>query len=130
MKKLLGLAVLLVVFGMGAGVAGAQQTASQALTLTVASKLTITTTTLPAAVINIAYSTNISYTGGTGPYTCTITAGALPTGLALGTATSTSCPLAGTPTAAGSFSFTVEVVDGPSGQRTHIAGAAVIPTKQ
>ena len=97
MKKLIGLAVLLAAFGMSAGIAGAQQTASQPLTLTVAAKLTITTTTLPAAVINTAYSASISYIGGTGPYSCTITSGALPAGLALGTATATSCPLSGTP---------------------------------
>lgn len=127
MKKLIGLAVLLAAFGMSAGIAGAQQTASQPLTLTVAAKLTITTTTLPAAVINTAYSASISYVGGTGPYSCTITSGALPAGLALGTATATSCPLSGTPTASGNFSFTVEVIDGPSGQRAHVAGSAIVP---
>lgn len=125
MKKLIGLAVLLAAFGMSAGIAGAQQTASQPLTLTVAAKLT--TTTLPAAVINTAYSASISYVGGTGPYSCTITSGALPAGLALGTATATSCPLSGTPTASGNFSFTVEVIDGPSGQRAHVAGSAIVP---
>ncbi|MFY8207133.1 MAG: putative Ig domain-containing protein, partial [Arenimonas sp.] len=49
-----------------------------------------------------AYSQLLTPTGGTGPYTCSITAGALPAGISL-----TSNTLTGTPTSAGSYNFTV-----------------------
>jgi Putative Ig domain len=58
--------------------------------------LTITTTALPAGKVSQAYSASLSATGGTVPYTWAITAGALPAGLALNTASGL---ISGTPTA-------------------------------
>ena len=52
----------------------------------------------------------ISASGGTGPYTYSITSGALPAGLTL----SGGGVLSGIPTAAGSFSFTVTATDANS----------------
>jgi large repetitive protein len=89
----------------------AQQSASEPLTLVVASKLAFTTTSLPSATINAPFSTTVNFAGGTAPYTCSISAGALPTGITLGAATATGCPLSGTPTASGSFAFTLNVSD-------------------
>ena len=47
-------------------------------------------------------------TGGTSPFTWSVSAGALPAGLTLGASTGL---LSGTPTAAGTYSFTVKVTD-------------------
>jgi uncharacterized repeat protein (TIGR02543 family) len=62
---------------------------------------TITTTSLPTGVVGTAYSAPIAL-GGTGTITCKISAGSLPSGIAL-----QGCVLAGTPTGAGPSSFTV-----------------------
>jgi hypothetical protein len=69
--------------------------------------LVITTTSLPAGTVGTAYTaTTLAATGGTPPYTWSFS-GALPTGLTLSAAGS----LTGTPTAAGTFNFTIQVVD-------------------
>ena len=80
---------------------------------------TITTTTLPNAVIGSAYTNVIVSTGGTGTRTWTTT-GVLPTGIQLNQvacATSTCSQPAkigftGSPTTAGSYTFTVTVITG------------------
>ena len=84
-------------------------TASQALTLTVnpPAPLTITTTSLPAAEVGIAYSQNLQATGGVPAYSWSLTAGSLPAGLTL----SSSGTISGTPTTVGTSSFTVKVTD-------------------
>ncbi len=66
--------------------------------------------TCPAATgtVGVPYSSNLVATGGVPPYTFSITAGSLPTGLTLNPATGA---ITGTPTAAGSFTFTAQVVD-------------------
>jgi hypothetical protein len=74
------------------------QNATVALTLTIASStLTITTTSLPNGQVGVAYSTTLIATGGTKPYTWSLTSGTLPAGLSLNTATGA---ITGTPTAA------------------------------
>jgi hypothetical protein len=69
--------------------------------------LTVTTTSLPGATEEVAYSTTLAASGGTAPYSWTITSGSLPTGLSL----SSSGVITGTPSAAGTVSFTVQVTD-------------------
>jgi large repetitive protein len=86
-------------------------TATQSFTQTTIAPLTITATTLPAANGGVPYSGTVAFTGGFGPFTCSITAGTLPTGLTLGPATSSGCPISGTPTQDGSFTITVQVTD-------------------
>ncbi len=73
------------------------------------------TGTAPDGTAGTAYSGSLAATGGTGPYVWSVSAGNLPPGLALaatstpaGTATN---GLTGTPTAAGTFGFTVQVID-------------------
>src|SRR5207302_8307135 len=69
-------------------------------------------TTLPAATVGIAYSQTIAAAGGTAPYhSFTISGGALPGGLTL----SSSGTLSGTPSAHGSFTFTVQATDSSTG---------------
>jgi DNA-binding beta-propeller fold protein YncE len=69
--------------------------------------ITISTETLPAATVGAIYSTTISASGGTSPYTYTISAGSLPAGIGL----SSTGVLTGTPTVGGTFSFTVTATD-------------------
>ena len=58
--------------------------------------------------LGVAYNSTLPASGGTGAYRFAITAGALPGGLALNAATGT---ISGTPTADGTFSYTVQVTD-------------------
>ncbi|HTZ59429.1 MAG TPA: putative Ig domain-containing protein [Acidobacteriaceae bacterium] len=86
-------------------------TASAAFTLTIASataSLTLSPSTLPTAVLNTAYSTTLTATGGAAPYTFALTNNtSLPAGLSL----SSTGGITGTPTAAGNTNFSVEVED-------------------
>jgi hypothetical protein len=70
--------------------------------------ITIEPATLPAAQKGVAYSQTLTASGGTGPYTFAVTAGSLPPGLTLDPNTGV---LSGTPTANGSYSFTVTATD-------------------
>ncbi len=63
--------------------------------------------TLPAAILNTAYSQTITGVGGTGSYTFAKTTGTLPNGVTL----SAAGLLSGTPTQAGTFSFMVTATD-------------------
>lgn len=72
--------------------------------------LAITTTSLPRAYVGVAYSQQLAASGGTTPYTWSLTGAGLPAGLAL----STQGVISGTPTAAGTFSFSVRVSDASS----------------
>jgi hypothetical protein len=89
---------------------GDGQTASASLSITIGSgPPTITTTTLPGGTTGIVYDQTLQVTGGDGSYTWTVTTGSLPGGLALG---GSDGAISGTPTAAGTFDFTVEVTSG------------------
>ncbi len=67
-----------------------------------------TSSPLPAAAVGTAYSTTLVAGGGAPPYRWSLSAGSLPSGLSLA---STTGVLSGTPTAAGTFNFTVRVTD-------------------
>lgn len=90
-------------------------------------------------------------TGGTGPYTCTVTSGAVPAGMTLAAATpsiypSGVCEISGTPTVDGDFPLTIQASDsaGHSGsanatfvvmssalpQITNLGATAVSPTSE
>jgi len=70
--------------------------------------LSITTTSLPPATANSAYSAAIAVIGGTAPYDWNIIAGSFPAGISMGAATGT---LGGVATTAGTSTFTVSVTD-------------------
>ncbi|MBX3459937.1 MAG: hypothetical protein KF696_08220 [Planctomycetes bacterium] len=75
-----------------------------------ASSLSISTTSLPGASINLAYNTAIQATPSAQTYVWSLDAGALPPGLTIDTvATGSSTSISGTPTSAGNFTFTVRV---------------------
>lgn len=70
--------------------------------------LSITTTSLPPATANSAYSAAIAVIGGTAPYDWNIIAGSFPVGISMGASTGT---LGGVATTAGTSTFTVSVTD-------------------
>jgi subtilisin family serine protease len=91
-------------------------TATQPLSITaVAPPLSVTTTSLPSGTVNAAYSATLTATGGTTPYSWSITVGALPAGLTLASGTGV---ISGTPTGTGTSSFTVQVTDSNSSTAT------------
>ena len=87
--------------------AGAPFTVARSYTLEVpAPSLAITPASFPDAVAGAAYSQTLGASGGVAPYAFTLTGGALPAGLTLAAGT-----LSGTPTAAGTFTFSLGVSD-------------------
>ena len=76
--------------------------------------LTVTTTALASGSTSAAYSATVDATGGVAPFTWSIASGSLPAGLSLGTSTTNSVLISGTPTAQGTFSFTIKVTDSKS----------------
>jgi hypothetical protein len=70
--------------------------------------LVITTGTLPGGTVGSSYSAALSATGGIGPYSWSVTFGSLPSGLSLNQQTGV---ISGTPSVAGSSTFTVQVRD-------------------
>lgn len=87
---------------------GTPATATQAFSVPIVGKLLITTTSLPAAIVGQAYTGVVSFTGGSSPYTCTLSTGTLPTWATLAVA-GNSCTITGTPTAPLSDTFTIKV---------------------
>ncbi|WP_316837546.1 MBG domain-containing protein [Pedobacter nutrimenti] len=72
--------------------------------------IALTPITLTNPQIGVTYSTTLTSSGGTTPYTYTVMAGTLPTGLSL----SSGGVLSGTPTASGAFNFTITSTDAVS----------------
>ena len=66
----------------------------------------LTISSPPTATVGVPYTGIIPVSGGTGPYSCTLTAGTVPAGL-----TVMGCKLSGTPTTAGSTVLTVQASD-------------------
>ena len=90
--------------------ASASASASLSINVASVSPLQITSSQLPGGTVSSAYSATLSASGGTSPYSWSVSSGTLPTGLSL----SSSGALSGTPTVAGSFPFTVAVKDAAS----------------
>jgi hypothetical protein len=80
--------------------------------------ITVNPATLPNGAVGTAYNQTLSASGGTAPYVFSISSGALPGGLLLNPATGA---ISGTPTTAGTFTFTVTATDasGCAGSRLY-----------
>jgi hypothetical protein len=102
------------------------RTAQKMVTITVIPPpLEVVTTSLPVAQQGNAFSHQLSAIGGKPPYVWAVTSGALPGGLSVG---STTGIISGVPTAAGSFSFTVDVIDAESRAARKPLSVRVIPS--
>ncbi len=101
---------------------GSPHTGSRAYALVInAPTVAVSPATLPAPTIGVAYSQTITSTGGTGPRSFAVTAGALPAGLTLNGATGV---LSGTPTAGGAFNFTITATDASTGSGPYTGSRA------
>ncbi len=100
-------------------------TATKALSITIGAPVAIGTTSLPNATVGTAYSQTLAATGGVTPYGWSLTSGALPAGLSLNATTGV---ISGTPTAAGTSMFTVQVTDLAGGSATRSLSIAVAAT--
>jgi hypothetical protein len=78
--------------------------------------------TLAAGVMGTAYSSGLSATGGTPGYTWSVVSGSLPGGLTLAAGTGA---ISGTPSASGTFSFTVQVSDSSNPVQTQTAAVSI-----
>jgi hypothetical protein len=87
-----------------------------------AAPLLITTSSLPAGQVNSAYTTSLSGTGGTPAYSWTLQSGQLPPGVTLN---ASSGAIAGTPSQAGSYSFTVKLTDSGNPAQTSVANLSI-----
>lgn len=111
--------------GIGAFSATIKLTDANASFATVSVPITVAafpnmTGTMPDGSVGIAFSAQYSSTGGHAPLVYSISAGTLPTGLSLNTSTGA---VTGTPSAAGSFTFTIKLTDAHSNFTTR--GATV-----
>jgi hypothetical protein len=86
-----------------------QETTTGPVSLTINPAGSLTITSPPAGTVNVPYTGVIGVSGGTSPYTCTITAGTLPAGLTI-----SNCTISGTPTTAGTTTLTVKATDSSS----------------
>lgn len=82
---------------------------SGSTTLTVGmNPLVISTQTLSGGIVNVSYSATLAASGGTQPYSWSLSSGSLPPGLSLNNSTGT---ISGTPTTAGTFNFSAQASD-------------------
>jgi hypothetical protein len=106
----LGIAAALAL--MGSSVAQAQNS------------LSITTPTpLPSGTVGTLYSQTLSASGGVPPYTWSLVTGMLPYGLSL----AANGLFSGTPTAPGTFTFTLQVTDSASSTATQAFSVTIAP---
>ena len=80
------------------------------VSLTIDPPVSLTLFAPPTAAVGTPYNAVIGVTGGTAPYSCSLTAGTLPAGLTL----ASNCVISGTPTTASTSTVTVQAADASS----------------
>ncbi len=103
----------------------ASHTATKAFTITVIAAVKITPVTPPGGVTGVSYTQQFAATGGVTPYVWSIASGSIPTGLSLSTATGL---LSGTPTTAGTYTFTIAVADQNGGKDSATFSITIVAT--
>ena len=93
------------------------------ITLVVGAGLTLTFGTPPTGQVGVAYTDTLTATGGTTPYTWSVSAGTLPAGITLNASTGV---LAGTPTAGGTSNFTIKVTDAAAQTATQATSITIL----
>jgi large repetitive protein len=78
----------------------------------------------PGGEVGVSYSDPLTVTGGTSPFTWSISSGSLPPGITIGASTGL---LSGTPTTAGTYSFTVKVTDIAGLSATEATSITIVP---
>ena len=101
---------------------GVGGTATQHESVTVSSAPSITSGVLGGGEVGISYDQTPTVTGGTGSPTWSVTGGTLPAGLAVDPSTG---EITGTPTAAGTSTFTLQVTDGAGAVATQSESVTV-----
>jgi hypothetical protein len=96
-------------------VADLTQSANAMATIAPTLPLQVATSTLSAAVVNSGYSASLVATGGTPPYTWSVSSGSLPSGFGLQTTTGA---IGGTTSKTGQYPLTVKVTDSVSKSAT------------
>ena len=97
---------------------------SQAYSIAVSGPLPLSPSSLSNGSLNTSYSQTITASGGIGPYTYTVTSGALPNGLSLDSANGL---IFGTPITASTFNFTITVTDSGSNTGSRLYSIEIIP---
>jgi hypothetical protein len=104
------------------GTNGAGTSAPATVSITVsAPTITVTPATLTAGTFGVAYSQSLTASGGQAPYSFSLASGALPAGLTLNSSGS----ITGTPTAAGTFTFTVSGTDSSTATHASFTSATI-----
>ncbi|WP_370149027.1 putative Ig domain-containing protein [Streptacidiphilus sp. EB129] len=96
--------------------------ATASITLVVKPTLLLGFPAPPSAQVGAAYSDTLTATGGAAPYGWSVKTGTVPTGITLNASTGV---LAGTPTTAGTFTFTVQATDSKSQTATEATSVTV-----
>jgi hypothetical protein len=86
--------------------------------------LTVVVSGPTTASPSTSYQQPLSVSGGTAPYSCSLTSGSLPAGLSL-----TNCVLTGTPTKVGTFTFTVTVLDASTPAHSGTVSITIVVTQ-
>lgn len=98
---------------------------SASLSITVEGAPLITTTALPAGNYGSPYTATVAATGGVAPFTWSISAGSLTTGLSVGSSTTNSVTISGTPGAEVNSNFTIKVTDSTGAAATQSLSIAI-----
>lgn len=104
---LMGVVLSLAAAGCGSGGGGGGGSAS----FTVPLPVSIATASLPDATVGASYAATITASGGSGPLLWSVASGSLPPGVSLDPSGTPSTALAGNPTAAGTYVFTIAVAE-------------------
>ena len=93
-----------------------QQTFTRAYTVVIHTPLAFGPAALPNEIVDTAYNQTLTATGGVSPFTWSVSAGTLPSGLSFDAENQV---ISGTPTVAGTYNFTIQVQDSGTPQQTY-----------